>query len=87
MTKIELEILVKILHNTEKMMAMEKDVKAVLDVMVTTNAALIAAIEAFLAKISVGQVVSQADMDAMVAEVQGAIDTAKAETDKLTSIP
>ena len=93
MDKISFDVLLhaventkKILKNQEKIMSTMADLKAILDTMVSTQTNLIAVFEAFLAKIAGGQVVSQADMDAAVAEVQGAIDTAKAEADKIGSM-
>lgn len=93
MDKISFDVLLhaventkKILKNQEKIMSTMADLKAILDTMVSTQTNLIAVFEAFLAKIAGGQVVSQADMDAAVAEVQGAIDAAKAEADKIGSM-
>ena len=73
MTKVELEILLKILHNTERIMASFAEFKVLVE-------GLIAAIEAFITKVSGEELVDPADMAAAVTEVQ-------AEIDKIKSLP
>ena len=73
MTKIELEILVKILHNTERIMATFADVKAALD-------GLVAAVDILIAKLQGSVIVDPAEM-------QAAIDEVKAEMAKIAALP
>lgn len=76
----------KILKNQEKIMAQVIDVKEIMDALVAIQMALIAAFEAFVAKVSGEVIVNPTDMDALVTEAQGAIDAAKTEMDRIKSL-
>ena len=73
MTKLELETLFKILHNTERLMAAFKDVKDALD-------ALVAAVDTLIGKL-------QGEVLVDPAEMQAAIDEVKAEMAKISALP
>ena len=73
MTKIELDILVKILHNTERMIMAFADLKAALD-------GLVAAVDVLIGKLQGAEIVDPVEM-------QSAIDEVKAEMAKITAVP
>ena len=73
MTKIELDILVKILHNTERIIMAFADLKVALD-------GLVAAVDVLIGKLQGAEIVDPVEM-------QAAIDEVRAEMAKIAALP